>query len=119
MVDSTFEETVRDTLDQLPHQVQEVLDTHGIDVIIKQHPDPSVSRELSGELFGLFTGVPLPEQSPAHSSTSPTRIELYEEPFFRYIDNKADRQDQIRKTVLHEVGHFLGMSEQDLHERGF
>jgi len=115
----TFEETVRSALDQLPDEVMEVIDKHGIDVIVKKRPDSVTGKEFSGELFGLFTGYPLADQEAFRTPREPTRIELYEEAFIQYYDSEAERKNQIVKTVLHEVGHFLGMDETELREKGF
>lgn len=116
--DQPTEAWVREALNELPSDVQRVLDKHGINVVIKDQPSATIREEFGRNLFGLFTGVPLSEQSGPGVEMEPTRIELYEAVFEEAFDDRGEMKEQVQLTVAHEVGHFLGMDEEDLRERG-
>jgi predicted Zn-dependent protease with MMP-like domain len=116
---ASFDKQVERALDELPSFARRALGEHGIEVVIRDEPPASVREEFGNEVFGLFTGQPLSEQASQGIVTEPTRIELYESVFKRLIGDEEERREQVRRTVVHEVGHFLGMDEEDLRERGF
>ena len=115
----SFDRWVEEALDDLPEFAQRALGEYGIEVVIREDPPPSVKQQFGSNVFGLFTGQPLSEQEGSGVVTEPTRIELYESVFERAISDQRQRKKQIKRTVVHEVGHFLGMDEEDLRERGY
>lgn len=117
--DSTFEKWISDALEELPREVHRVLDEYGIDVVIKQVPDGRVAEKHGENVFGVFTGRPLSEQEGPGMDTQPTRIELYQAVFEKHYSREDNLKEQVKKTVLHEVGHFLGIDEETLREKGY
>jgi predicted Zn-dependent protease with MMP-like domain len=65
---------------------------------------------------GLYQGTPLPERSWAHGNDLPDRITIYQRP----IEEDCEDEDEIRavigETLIHEVGHYFGMSEEEIEE---
>ena len=69
-------------------------------------------------LFGLYVGVPLPERTGGEPDL-PDRIVIYRQPILQSCKNLTEARKEIRITLLHEVGHYLGMDEDDLHRLGY
>ena len=70
-------------------------------------------------LFGLYQGIGLPDRSVEHSGVLPDRILIFQEDHELACDNPKELVAEIRKTVLHEIGHHFGMDEDDLDEVGY
>ena len=70
-------------------------------------------------LFGLYQGVSLPDRSVQHSGVLPDRILIFQEDHELACDNPKELVEEIRTTVLHEIGHHFGMDEDDLDEIGY
>lgn len=116
--DSSFEQWISNALEELPLEVHRVLDEYGIEVVIKQIPDGRVAKKHGEHVFGVFTGRPLSEQEGPGMDSQPTRIELYQTVFEKHYSREEKLKEQVKNTVLHEVGHFLGMDEETLREKG-
>ena len=96
---------------------------------VEDHPDLRVMRKMGvrhrSDLCGLYTGVPLTERSVMHSPALSDVIHVYREGVLRLATDATGRIDerrlreQIRITVLHELGHHHGLDEDDLHELGY
>jgi predicted Zn-dependent protease with MMP-like domain len=71
-------------------------------------------EELEDELFGLFIGLPVTEQ--AYGEEHPNRVKIFRAPLERVSANRADLRQNIRDTVLHELAHHFGYTEDDLVE---
>ena len=70
-------------------------------------------------LFGLYQGVSLPDRSVQHSGVLPDRILIFQEDHEIACDNARELVEEIRTTVLHEIGHHFGMGEDDLDAIGY
>jgi len=70
-------------------------------------------------LLGLYHGTPLTERSVEHMYRFPERIAIYQSNIQRMGRNRRQIVRQIRKTVLHEIGHHFGLDEDDLSELGY
>jgi predicted Zn-dependent protease with MMP-like domain len=70
-------------------------------------------------LFGLYQGVSLPDRSVQHSGVLPDRILIFQEDHEIACDTAKELEEEIRTTVLHEIGHHFGMDEDDLDELGY
>jgi predicted Zn-dependent protease with MMP-like domain len=103
---------------QLPANFQKVLDN--VDISVEERPTPEELGLLAeeGSLFGLYTGVPLPERSGGDPSL-PDRIVIYRQPILRSCSTRAEVVKEIKVTLWHEVGHYLGLSEEVLHRLGY
>ena len=70
-------------------------------------------------LFGLYQGVPLHRRGATFGNVLPDTIHIYYRPLLRACATTEQLRRQIRKTVLHEIGHFFGLSEQEIRRLGY
>jgi predicted Zn-dependent protease with MMP-like domain len=104
-----FEALVAQALHGLPRKFREKL----TNVAIIVEDSPPKEAESRGLLLGLFHGIPRTEKS-VFSSTPPDRIFLYQGNIEAACASEAEVRRQIRATLLHEVGHYFGLSEEEL-----
>jgi predicted Zn-dependent protease with MMP-like domain len=103
-----FEALVAQALNGLPRTFREKLTN--IAIIVEDLPQEA---ESEGLLLGLFHGIPRTEKS-VFFSTPPDRIVLYQRNIEAVCASEAEVRRQIRATLLHEVGHYFGLSEAEL-----
>jgi len=70
-------------------------------------------------LFGLYVGVPLTERGQWYAGVQPDRITIYRLPILRHCYSREEVVTRVAKTVVHEVGHHFGISDERLHELGY
>jgi predicted Zn-dependent protease with MMP-like domain len=102
-------------LDELPEEYAERLEN--VQFFIEPRLSAQDRRRLGikhRELYGLYEGIPLTRRGDWYSHVTPDRITIYWEPILRDSPNSAALADLVRKTVLHEIGHYFGLSEDDL-----
>jgi len=120
MSDAEFDAKVKEAVDSLPEEFREVLENATITV--EDIPSDADLRaepgSLSPESLGLFRGRALGEGSVFDPYAFPPEIFLYRRNVLRAARTPQEVVQEIRTTVLHEVGHYLGLDEEDLAERG-
>ena len=115
-----FDAAIREAVEQLPDEIREQVTATLVSV--KDLPDDHDLRDaaadhpLSPMSLGMFRGPSLRDQ--AASGELPPQIFLFQRNLERSARSRDELVEQIRITVLHEVGHLLGLSEEDLHGRG-
>jgi predicted Zn-dependent protease with MMP-like domain len=107
-----FESAVDEALEALPEWVLEVLDN--LHVVVEERPSPE-----QGDVLGLYEGVSLPERAADYWGVLPDRIIVYRLPHLEMGLDDAGLRAEIRKTVLHEIAHHLGIEEDRLEELGW
>ncbi|MCG3179696.1 MAG: hypothetical protein BIFFINMI_02037 [Phycisphaerae bacterium] len=119
--DETFAGLVQRAIDSLPQAFRDRMENVAID--IQPLPDEETCREMEldspYELFGLYRGVPLTERNVEAPWAWPDRIVIYQRSIERACGDADEAVEQIRKTVLHEIGHFFGLDEDDLENLGY
>ncbi len=114
-----FERLVLQALEDLPDQFRDAL--QNIDLQVRYRPTPAELRRAGvrrGSMFGVYLGVPLPNRGHNYSMALPDTIVIYQHTHERYCRTDAEIVEQVRQTVLHEIGHYLGIDEDRLHELG-
>ena len=113
-----FVRLVRRAYRQLPGAVRQALDN--VDITVEEWPGPEEQALLEEDhtLFGLYYGVPLTDRE-GGGPVLPDRITLYRQPIMQSCATRAQVVEEIRITLWHEVGHYLGLDEADLHRLGY
>jgi predicted Zn-dependent protease with MMP-like domain len=115
------------TRDRFRHLVSEAFDTipsrfrrqlRNIAVVVEDEPSPELLAEMEIEppdtLFGLYQGTPLTERRWDHGNTLPDRITLFQLPIEDVSATEDEVVTEIGETLIHEVGHYFGLSEEEL-----
>ena len=112
-VDSdTFELLVVDELDLLPDDMVDGLDN--LVFVTEDRPEDG-----SLDLLGLYDGTALTERGNYGFGELPDRIILYREPLLEVSADLEELRDQIHVTLVHEIAHFYGIDDAQLHELGW
>jgi predicted Zn-dependent protease with MMP-like domain len=106
-----FEDLVAEAMDAIPEPFASALDE--VAVVVEEH-----SHGDMGPLYGLYTGVPLTEGG-LPAGILPARIAIYMHPLIDHYPDPRDMVEQVRITVLHELGHHLGFDEDQLEDLGY
>ena len=106
-----FDELVERAFAQLPRRFRDKLPNVAIEV--EDSPPPAM-RE-GDPLMGIFQGVPMTEKS-VFQSSGPDRVVLYQKNIESACRTRKELQREIRLTLLHELGHFFGLSEEELED---
>jgi predicted Zn-dependent protease with MMP-like domain/Flp pilus assembly protein TadD len=116
-----FDAAIEDALASLPDQVRAYLSNVAITVEDLPAEDDLLASEppLSPSILGVFRGAPLGDKASMDPwNHFPSSIVLYQKNLQRFATNHDDLVHEIGVTLLHEVGHFLGLDEDELAERG-
>jgi predicted Zn-dependent protease with MMP-like domain len=105
-----FEEMVAQALDGLPPDLGEMM--RNVAVTVEHEPGPP-------GLLGLYQGVPLTSRGSFYAGALPDRITIYQRAICAICDNEEQVAEQVRRTVIHEVGHHFGISDERLAELGW
>ncbi|MCS7183156.1 MAG: metallopeptidase family protein [Thermoanaerobaculum sp.] len=111
-----FAHLVERALAGLPQQFLDLLDN--VAIVVEEEPSPE-DLALAGtdgeeELFGLYHGLSLPERGASYGNVLPDRIVLFRGPLLRHCQTRRELEEEIRATVIHEIGHYFGLDEEDL-----
>ena len=121
MSKARFGELVEKALAELPAQFAEHLEEVPIEV--SDRPTPRQMQRVGlargSLLLGLYDGIPLSARSVEQSGIRPAVIYIFQENIERVSQTEEQLVQQVRKTVLHEIGHHFGMSEDDLDTLGY
>jgi len=122
-----FDDQVEVVLGDLPQQVKDFM--NDVPLVVEDYPSPEVMRRTRvrhpAHLFGLYTGIPLIKRSVEQSGVPSDVIHIYRLGIMsqaRKRDGSIDEVElrkQIHRTILHEYGHHVGLSERDLRELGY
>ena len=113
-----FEELVADALDTIPPELGRAIEN--VAVVVADWPTVAQLGARSGTLLGLYEGVPLTQRdSIAYAGVLPDRITIFRGPISARAADARELADVVRTTVLHEVGHYFGLSDARLRELGW
>ena len=116
-----FSRLVEEALAEVPEPFARVLEEVPVEIRDRSTTKQRRSVGLDDDelLLGLYKGRPLTERSVEHSGVMPDVIYIFQEDVELASDSEEDLVEQVRTTVLHEIGHHFGMSEEDLDELGY
>jgi predicted Zn-dependent protease with MMP-like domain len=122
-----FDTHLEVVLPELPQQVRDFMDE--VPLVVEDYPSREVMRRMRvrhpSHLCGLYTGIPLIHRSIDHWGTPSDVIHIYRLGILsqsRQRDggiDEAELRNQIRRTILHEYGHHVGLTERDLRKLGY
>jgi len=111
-----FEKLVVDALNDLPEEFQHKLEN--IEIVIEDEPSIGTLREMkirsSNILLGLYHGIPLNKRGRSYASVLPDKISLYQKPLESVCRDEKELKQRVREVVMHEIGHYFGLSEKEL-----
>lgn len=105
-----FDEMVSEALDGLPAELGEIMSN--VAVTVDHDGGPS-------GLLGLYQGVPLTRRSTFYAGALPDRITIYRRAICAMCTSETEVVEQVRRTVIHEVGHHFGIGDARLRELGW
>ena len=129
LTDDEFEELVEDALDKMPEQF--MADMENVAVVIADEPTEDELNRIDDdgqpagtwhgdEILGLYSGVPLTERYyDDFDGGFPDVITIFKGPHERCFGSRAQIAEEVRKTVIHEIGHHFGLDDARLHEMGY
>jgi predicted Zn-dependent protease with MMP-like domain len=115
-----FQQIVARALDELPPQFAEALDN--LDIQVKWAPSPEERRRSrlrpGMDLFGVYMGIPITKRGGGYAMVAPDVIIIYQRSHERHCPTPEAMVEQARQTLLHEIGHYMGIDEDRLRELG-
>jgi len=113
----SFEKLVQNALRRLPRRFKKKLEN--ISIVVEEKPTAELLRDMeieSGTLFGLYQGVPLTERGWNYGNMLPDRIVIFQQPIEEVASSPTEIEEIVMDTVIHEVGHYFGFSDDTLYE---
>jgi predicted Zn-dependent protease with MMP-like domain len=118
MTRAAFELLVSEAILLIPKRFRREM--KNLAIVVEDEPSLDLLEEMEIEppdsLYGLYQGTPLPERSFSAPIQFPDRITLYQKPIEEDCDDDDDIRAVIGETLIHEVGHYFGLSEEEIEE---
>jgi predicted Zn-dependent protease with MMP-like domain len=113
-----FERLVREAVSLIPKRFRREMTN--LALVVEEEPSAELLDEMGIEppdsLYGLYQGTPLTERTWSYGNVLPDRITIFQRP----IEEDCDDDDEVRavigETLIHEVGHYFGLSEEEIEE---
>ncbi|MBI3744333.1 MAG: metallopeptidase family protein [Chloroflexi bacterium] len=116
-----FEEHVTTALESLPQPIKDRLEN--IDVLVAMWPTREQLQEQGIRskygLLGLYEGVPITKRDTHYGMVLPDRITIFQGPIETIGGDAAQIEQEIRRTVVHEIAHYFGIGDRQLHAWGY
>ena len=118
MTRSEFEELVISALRGLPRSIKKKM--KNVDVVVEERASKELLDEMelrsAFELLGLYQGIPLDQRGFYYGNVLPDKITLFQVPIESLCTTREEMEEKIREVVVHEVGHYFGLSDERLRE---
>lgn len=111
MTAEAFEALVVEELDRLPDEMVKGLDN--VVFVVEDEP------EDGGDLFGIYEGFALTERGQYGMGELPDRIIVYRHAHLDACGDEQELRDEVHTTLVHEIAHFYGIDDEQLHELGW
>ncbi|MFM7143181.1 MAG: metallopeptidase family protein [Alphaproteobacteria bacterium] len=117
-----FTAIVAEEMDALPEAIHRHLEN--VAVVVEDDPDPETLEDLGldpeeDSLYGFYDGTPITERGDSFGFALPDRIVIYYRPLTEDFGDEYHLRREIRKTVVHEVGHFFGLTDREIERMGY
>ena len=116
MTRQVFQRYVDEALATIPPKFREAL--QNIAIVVEDVPTPDLLADVGIEppdtLLGLYQGTPLTERPWAHGNALPDKITIFQLPIEEASDDEDDLVVAIGETLIHEIGHYFGLSEEEI-----
>jgi predicted Zn-dependent protease with MMP-like domain len=113
-----FEQLVAEALASVPRRFRDAM--KNIAIVVEDEPSSELLDEMDIEppdtLLGLYQGTPLTERTWAYGNALPDRVLIFQGPHERDADDEDDLVVAIGETLIHEIGHYFGLSEEEIQE---
>jgi len=116
-----FEAMVEESLEEIPKYFKKHIEN--LEFITMDYPTKHMLKRThiygKGTLLGLYEGVPLRKRGPGYQGILPDRITLFRYPILYEAEREGITiKKKIKKVLMHEIGHYFGLSEKELREMG-
>jgi predicted Zn-dependent protease with MMP-like domain len=118
MTKERFTELVEEALREIPRRFRDAM--KNVAVVVEDEPSQELLDEMEMEpgdtLFGLYQGTPLTQREATYGNVLPDRISIYQRPIEDACEDEEDIRECVAETVIHEFGHYFGLSEEEIEE---
>jgi predicted Zn-dependent protease with MMP-like domain len=116
MTRDAFERLVAEAVTLIPARFR--AEMQNLALVVEDEPDAALLDDMGiappDSLYGLYQGIPLTERHWAEGNQLPDRITIYQGPIEEDAEDDEDARDMIAETLIHEVGHYFGLSEEEI-----
>jgi predicted Zn-dependent protease with MMP-like domain len=113
-----FEQLVAEALQSIPRRFRKAM--RNIAIVVEDEPAQELLDDMEIEppdtLLGLYHGTPLTERTSSYGNVLPDRVLIFQGPHERAAENEDDLVVAIGETLIHEIGHYFGLSEEEIEE---
>ena len=119
----SFEHIVEQTFERLPETFKKAIENVG--VVVEDYPSDELVKKLrlrsKRDLLGLYQGIPLTQRGSWYgmSAVAPDKISLYQQNIEALCSNDDEIRAKIFEVLIHEIGHYFGMSEEEVRAAGY
>ncbi|MEO8481788.1 MAG: metallopeptidase family protein [Acidobacteriota bacterium] len=118
MTREAFLKLVDEALASIPTRFRDAI--VNVAIVVEDEPNPDQLAEVDATsdetLLGLYEGTPLPDRGWAHGNTLPDKVTLFQHPIEDASEDDDDIVVAIGETLIHELGHYFGLSEEEIEE---
>jgi predicted Zn-dependent protease with MMP-like domain len=110
---SQFDHLVEEALRELPQRFSSLLEN--VAIVVEEEPsDDDLDETDEDELLGIYRGTPLTERTHDMIAPLPDQIAIFRGPILRIATTPREIVEEVRDTVVHELGHYFGLSDEDM-----
>lgn len=118
MTREQFERLVLEAVTLIPRRFRREM--KNLALVVEDEPAADLLEEMEigpgDSLYGLYQGTPLPERTWGYGNALPDRITLFQRPIEEDCEDEDDVRAVIGETLIHEVGHYFGLTEEEIEE---
>ena len=118
MTRAAFERLVAEAVTLIPRRFRREM--KNLALVVEEEPSADLLEEMEIEppdsLYGLYQGTPLPERTWDFGNNLPDRITIFQRPIEEDCEDEDEMRAVIGETLIHEVGHYFGLSEEEIEE---